>query len=202
MTDIIDRIDELVACCQCGCGELAPIATRNRPERGIRKGEPMRYIASHSGRARTKLAMPTEQRFWTHVDKTAECWLWTSTTDGNGYGRFRHGSRSTGETVVQAHVFAYELAHGPVPEGLELDHLCRVHGCVRPNHLEPVTHRVNVRRGVAPAGVNSRKTHCPNNHPYDEQNTRWRPRTAKGTMYRACARCERDRSRRRRRDAR
>jgi hypothetical protein len=60
---------------------------------------------------------------------------------------------------------------GAVPEGLELDHLCRVRGCVNPKHLEPVTHRENLMRGESWSAVNARKTHCPEGHPYDETNT-------------------------------
>lgn len=184
-----------VGYCECGCGQETSISKRN--QRGIRKGEPMRYIASHSGRSRTKLAMPVDVRFWTHVDKTSTCWLWTGAKFGSGHGSFTIGSRTTGVKTMGAHVFSYTLVNGAVPVGLELDHLCRVRNCVRPDHLEPVTQYENMMRGQAPAAINKRKTECPRRHEYNDENTRWRPR-GNGRYYRCCAQCERDRSRRRR----
>lgn len=96
-----------------------------------------------SGNAR---AVPPESRFWSKVDKTATCWNWTGARDPNGYGRF--GIR--GRRLALAHRFAYELVNGTVPGALFLDHLCRNPSCVNPDHLEPVTHRENVMRGVVP----------------------------------------------------
>ena len=84
------------------------------------------------------------------------CWIWQATTTPNGYGQFRVDGR-----MVYAHRFAYELLVGPIPEGLELDHLCRVRNCVNPAHMEPVTHAENMRRGA-----HALKTHCPREHPY------------------------------------
>ncbi len=81
-------------------------------------------------------------RFWRKVDKTPACWLWTDTPNHDGYGRFK------ADRKIMAHRFAYEEANGPVPEGLELDHLCRNRLCVRPDHLEAVTHTENVRRAL------------------------------------------------------
>ena len=78
--------------------------------------------------------------FWGQVDKTDSCWLWTGHLDRNGYGKV--GNRL-------AHRMAYTMVKGVIPEGLSLDHLCRVHNCVNPDHLEPVTHAENVRRGAA-----------------------------------------------------
>ncbi len=81
-------------------------------------------------------------RFWKKVEKTSTCWIWTATTDDGGYGQFNDG----GNTRL-AHVVAWEEINGKVPNGFELDHLCRNHPCVRHDHLEPVTHAENVRRG-------------------------------------------------------
>src|SRR5688500_4996363 len=81
--------------------------------------------------------------FWAKVDKTSTCWLWTGARHPLGYGHVRYGNRTSA-----AHRVAWELINGPIPEGLTLDHLCRVPACVRPDHLEPVTHRENVRRGI------------------------------------------------------
>lgn len=80
-------------------------------------------------------------RFWTKVAITPSCWLWLAATNQNGYGTFSHESRP-----CKAHRFAYELLVGPIPEGLVLDHLCRVRNCVNPSHLEPVTQVENLRR--------------------------------------------------------
>jgi hypothetical protein len=104
-----------------------------------------------------------EQRFWAKVAKTEGCWLWTGAiTKRTGYGAFgmQLGNVNRWHNVLP-HRFAYELLVGPVPEGLELDHLCFVRRCVRPEHLEPVTAAENHRRALA------RKTHCPKGHPYD-----------------------------------
>lgn len=112
-------------------------------------------------------AMPIEDRFFEKVVEQADgCWLWTAQLHNQGHGRFRLPDRH-----VYAHRWAYEFLVGPVPEGMELDHLCRVRACVNPAHLEPVTHRENVLRGVSPAALHAAKTHCPKGHAFDEANT-------------------------------
>ena len=99
-----------------------------------------------------------------------ECWQWTACTDSHGYGHFKVDGRGVG-----AHRFAYEYFVGPIPDGLELDHLCRVRNCVNPAHLEAVTHAENIRRGESPLAINAAKTHCLKGHPLDAENTyRWR----------------------------
>ena len=105
--------------------------------------------------------MDVVDRFWARVVKGDGCWLWSGATNDHGYGQL-HRDRRT----VYAHRFSYELAVGPIPAGLQIDHLCRNRSCVRPHHLEPVTSAVNTRRGE-PAN----RTHCPLGHPYDEANT-------------------------------
>jgi len=94
------------------------------------------------------------------------CWLWTGAGTGNGYGKFWVFPR-----MVPAHRYAYEFCVGPIPEGLEIDHLCRVRNCVNPDHLEPVTHRENILRGETIMAKNAAQTHCKNGHPFDEANT-------------------------------
>ena len=90
---------------------------------------------------------PISARFWAKVDKTETCWLWTGGQSA-GYGRFGFKGRPN----LGAHRFAYELLVGPIPPGLDLDHLCRVRNCVNPDHLEPVTRRENLLlRGGGPS---------------------------------------------------
>lgn len=95
-----------------------------------------------------------------------DCWLWTgSVRHGYGQIRLKAGDRWT---VGSAHRVSYELAVGSIPEGLDLDHLCRTTTCVNPDHLEPVTRKVNVLRGEGPAAVNARKVLCGAGHEYGE----------------------------------
>lgn len=129
------------------------------------------------------------ERFWPKVDKSAEpdgCWVWTASRD-QGYGKMYYHGR-----YVRAHILAYEWLVGPIPAGLELDHLCRNHACVNPVHLEPVTHRENLRRGVGASALNAVKTHCPQGHEYTPENTR-----IARNGYRVCRACHREEVRRR-----
>lgn len=84
------------------------------------------------------------------------------------------------------HRVAYELAHGPIPPGLTLDHLCRNRACCNPDHLEPVTNKENILRGTAPSAINARMTECRNGHPFvgvDSQGKR-RCKTCRNTYVR------------------
>jgi hypothetical protein len=129
----------------------------------------------------------TETLFWAKVDKSDGCWDWTGYKTATGYGRV--------QGTKYAHRVAYELQVGPIPDGLEIDHLCRNRGCVNPAHLEVVTHQENQLRGNGPCGLNARKTHCPRGHEYTEKNTR----VYQG--HRMCRTCRRDDERERRRRA-
>jgi len=130
--------------------------------------------------------VPIPPRFWPRVAKGPDCWIWTGARRSpGGYGTIRGNGHQ-----LLAHRVAYELAIGPIPEGKQLDHLCRNKGCVNPAHLEPVTNRENVLRGVGPSAVNARKTHCVNGHEFTPENTY----REKGGG-RACKACGRDRMR-------
>ncbi len=128
-----------------------------------------------------------EERFWSQVEKTDRCYVWQGPRSWHGYGRFGIGGRR-----VLAHRYAYELAHGPLAEDDILDHLCDNPLCVRDEHLEKTDHRTNIRRGKGASAHNARKTHCPQGHAYDEENT---IHTGTGRRCRACERA-RDRARR------
>jgi len=112
------------------------------------------------------------------------CWEWAGARDKDGYGRIRIGCQNR-----KASRFVYETLCGPIPETLELDHLCRNRSCVNPSHLEPVPHEVNVARGNAGQYL-SLRTHCSKGHPYDSANTYV---YANGT--RGCLKCRRERCR-------
>ena len=114
------------------------------------------------------IVQPALERFQSYCLYAGDCIVWTSATR-KGYGSFWYRGKP-----VQAHKFAYEQANGQVPNGLELDHICRNKVCVNPNHLEPVVHRVNCMRGDSPKLSSSRqkqKTHCPRGHEYTAANT-------------------------------
>jgi hypothetical protein len=124
---------------------------------------------------------PIEERLFPKVDATGICWLWTGAKARNGYGVINKGRRADGVSVV--HRVVWELLVGPIPDGTELDHVCRIRACCNPDHLEPVTRAVNVARGSRRAGA-PRKTHCKNGHPYTPENT-----LPNGPRGRACREC-------------
>lgn len=120
-------------------------------------------------------------RFFSKVQKTETCWIWTR-CKREGYGTIQIDKKP-----VYAHRFSYELHKGPIPEGLELDHICRNPSCVNPDHLEPVTHKTNMHRGNT-GKFNKKKTHCPRGHEYSEINTYFH----KGSRF--CRKCNRERN--------
>lgn len=102
-----------------------------------------------------------EQRFLAKVEKTADCWIWRAYRHEKGYGRIGVGGH-----VKFAHRIAYELFVGPIPAGLQIDHLCRNRGCVNLAHLEPVTARENCLRGTV-----FHPDACHRGHPRSAENT-------------------------------
>lgn len=105
------------------------------------------------------------ERFWANVDK-ADCWMWNGSMFASGYGRFHSGG-----ATFRAHRLAYIWEYGEIPEGLQLDHLCRNRRCVRPDHMEAVTSRTNTLRGVSPVAENAAKSFCLRGHRFTPENT-------------------------------
>ena len=118
-------------------------------------------------------------RFWSRVLRTDTCWLWTAGKNNHGYGTFHWNSQ-----VGYAHRWAFVDAGSVIEEGQEIDHLCRVPACVRPSHLEAVSHKENMRRGKY-----GQTTHCPSGHEYAGANLIIR----RGERY--CRECQRARDR-------
>ena len=149
---------------------------------------------------------PVEERFLEKVNKNGSvpnhypelgpCWMWTGGKMSSGYGIFYLDGRKTG-----AHQAAYKIFTGPIPAGMEPDHLCHPGDgscmkdrkcphrlCVNPAHLELVTHRENIRRGTSLFAKNMAATHCPQGHEYTPGNTRIRI-GASGYENRSCKEC-------------
>lgn len=138
---------------------------------------------------RYRAAHPTvslAEKLWQRIapDRSG-CWLWIGAIHAEGYGVFDD---------QLAHRLMYELIVGSIPEGFTIDHVrargCGHRNCVNPSHLEPVTIAENVMRGDSLPAKNARKTHCPQGHPYDEENT-WRSQAG----WRQCRACNRERHR-------
>lgn len=132
-------------------------------------------------------------RFWSKVQPEGDggvdnCWLWVGQLNANGYGVFKTGGPGS---ATGAHRVAYELMVDNIPEGLQIDHLCRTTSCVNPWHLEPVTAQVNVARSTAGSAARARqqaKTHCPKGHEYTEANVLVKKTNYGGTS-RGCRAC-------------
>ena len=136
------------------------------------------------------------ERFWNKVDKTSTCWLWTGSTNPLGYGSIR-----IQYVLYKAHRISYYMAYGSIPAGMEIDHTCCNPSCVRPDHLEAVTHAENMRRYRTRAGIKAKpyvergnaqtkKRFCPHGHEYTPDNT-GRQRKPDGTYARYCRTCRR-----------
>lgn len=131
------------------------------------------------------LAGPVPKRIEAKIKRAGGCWLWTGALDHAGYGKLWSKGR-----YQRAHRLAYEAWVGPIPEGMQLDHLCRTRHCVNPKHLEPVTGAENTLRGAGFAAVNAAKARCVRGHAFDEANTYINPSGSR--VCRECRRVRRD----------
>jgi 5-methylcytosine-specific restriction endonuclease McrA len=183
----------MTALCECGCGQPAPIARDSWAARGIVGGEPQRYIYGHYRpqvgdpryRRHDYLAYDEEDRGY-----ISPCWIFHGKPSSEGYTSFWRDGKS-----VLAHRAFYEHYIGTIETGAHLDHLCRVRNCVNPMHLDPVTRRENILRGVGPSARNAAKTHCIHGHEFTPENTYTYVTTA-GGLGRSCRECARERGRR------
>lgn len=145
--------------------------------------------------------LPFEVRFWRKVNKggpvpdfrpdLGPCWLWLGAMTKGGYGKVGKPTRLT-------HRVAYELVVGPIPEGLQIDHLCRVRSCQNPAHMEPVTAHENQRRSRSVSGLNMAKTHCDAGHELSGDNLFVYPEDSARAGRRACRACINRNARKRR----
>ncbi|KKN82050.1 hypothetical protein LCGC14_0313170 [marine sediment metagenome] len=125
----------------------------------------------------SRIAAPLIIRFWkcVEIDVITQCWNWQGTITNKGYAQFTVGSRTDNTRGAEfVHRFAYAYFKSPIPIGLTIDHLCRNHACVNPSHLEAVSDRENILRGMGPAALNARREYCQRGHAYQvEEGRRW-----------------------------
>lgn len=165
---------------------ICPFPECNRPVHagGLCTGHYGQFKKGKELRPLQPRGLTVEQRFWAKVDKQpVGCWVWVGASNGHGYGKFYLDGK-----VVGAHRVSYELARGPIPEGLVIDHLCRNRACVKPDHLEPVTTQVNIVRGIGPGLAklqNIDQTYCKHGHELFGENLYVNPTTG----HRYCRTC-------------
>jgi hypothetical protein len=129
------------------------------------------------------------ERFWSKVDKTETCWLWTGWLKHNGYGMFDLGVIDGKKIKLQAHRVSYEVFVGPLIDGMTIDHIkevCSSRTCVRPDHLRQITRGANVLAGDTIAARNKAKTHCDRGHEFTPENIYVPPKKPRSRYCRAC----------------
>lgn len=120
------------------------------------------------------MATPAHERVIARIERTPSgCWIYRGSISPQGYGQVRVSGRTE-----LTHRVLYAALVGPIPDGLVIDHLCRVRECCNPSHLEPVAQRVNILRGSGPAiagqyraAIERAKAECPRGHSYSDANT-------------------------------
>lgn len=121
--------------CHCGCGQKTKVVTRNIAERGLKKGEPSRFVLGHNSNGQKLPTKSLAERLWSRVAITAnpdKCWEWQAGLNRGGYGRIRRTNRGK---QVGTHRIAYELIYGEIPNGLWVLHKCDNPKCCNPAHL-------------------------------------------------------------------
>lgn len=128
-----------------------------------------------------------EARFWAKVRKSEDangCWEWTGSKTSGGYGRV-YLSNKCAPSNWQAHRLSWLLKNAQIGDTLCLDHLCRNRICVNASHLEQVTLKENIMRGISFSALNAKKDYCENGHKFDE----WNTYIPKGRTNRMCKKC-------------
>lgn len=139
-----------------------------------------------SGELKKLPRLTLKERLLAKTDQTGDCWVWRGSRLKSGYGQI--GIQRDGRTVPQlVHRVSYEIFIGPIPDGLQIDHLCRNTSCLNPSHLEAVTPSENMHRGMSPVFVIRRSGKCKYGHELTPENTY----TCKSTGYRRCRKCQR-----------
>src|SRR5487761_316916 len=127
-----------------------------------------------------------EHRLWRFIypEPNSGCWLWLGSISRGGYGQVW-----SGKALIPSHRFAYEIYKGKIPEGLQIDHLCRNPFCCNPDHLEATTQKINILRGISLPAQNARKRTCAYGHSLADAIRR-------SDGHRICRECNRRRCRR------